>query len=131
VAPSRGASSAADWAANKTITSPDFRGCALAGLDDMGNTAAGRLTAAYFGTAATVLGAVGGGESIAPTVAQMPPHYHSASIYDPMHNHSVNNTTVIAGGSGGGGVGGGGNFGHYRDRHKPQPSRNRRPRQFE
>ena len=48
VSPSRGASSAADWAANKTIVSPDFRGCAIAGLDDMGNVAASRLTATYF-----------------------------------------------------------------------------------
>jgi hypothetical protein len=53
----RGASAAADYAANKTITLPDYRGRAVAGLDDMGNSAAGRLTATYFGTAATVLGA--------------------------------------------------------------------------
>lgn len=59
----RGASAAADYAANKTIALPDFRGRAPAGLDDMGNSAAGRLTATYFGTAATVLGAAGGAES--------------------------------------------------------------------
>lgn len=59
----RGASSAADWAANKALTLPDWRGRALAFLDDMGNSAAGRLTATYFGTAATVLGAAGGSES--------------------------------------------------------------------
>jgi hypothetical protein len=51
-----------DFNANKTIALPDYRGRALAGLDDMGNSAAGRLTAAYFGTAATVLGAAGGSE---------------------------------------------------------------------
>jgi hypothetical protein len=53
----RGASAAVDYAANKTIALPDWRGRALAGLDDMGNSAAGRLTATYFGTAATALGA--------------------------------------------------------------------------
>lgn len=34
----RGASAAADWSANKTITLPDFRSRALAGLGDMGNS---------------------------------------------------------------------------------------------
>lgn len=53
----RGASAAADYAANKTITLPDCRGRALAGLGDMGNSDAGRLTTTYFGTSPTVLGA--------------------------------------------------------------------------
>jgi hypothetical protein len=57
VSSGRGGSSIADWSANKTITLPDWRGRALAALDDMGNSAAGRLTAAGFGVAATVLGA--------------------------------------------------------------------------
>jgi hypothetical protein len=96
VAPSRGASSAADYAANKTITTPDFRGCALSGLDDMGNAAAGRLTGAYFGANATVLGAYGGGESITQTIAQMPSHYHSAAIYDPAHSHPAIAAAVVS-----------------------------------
>ncbi|MEN6549162.1 MAG: hypothetical protein ABFE07_24220, partial [Armatimonadia bacterium] len=41
----RGASSLADWSANKRLSLPDFRGYVLAGLDDMGGTTAvGRLT---------------------------------------------------------------------------------------
>src|SRR6185437_6425017 len=75
----RGVSAAADWAANKTIALPDFRGRVPAGLDDMGNSAAGRLTATYFGatggcstTLATVLGAGCGGESQTLTLAQSP-----------------------------------------------------------
>jgi len=68
----RGASAAADYAASKTIVIPDIRGRALAGLDDMGNTAAGRLSATYFGTAATVLGAAGGAESQTLTLTQLP-----------------------------------------------------------
>jgi microcystin-dependent protein len=68
----RGGSAASDYAANKTIALPDWRGRALAGLDDMGNSAAGRLTASYFGTAATALGAAGGAESRTLTLAQIP-----------------------------------------------------------
>ncbi len=76
----RGASAAADWAANKTIALPDWRGRALAGLDDMGNSAAGRLTATYFGTAATVLGATGGAESSSLVTANLPPYTPSGTI---------------------------------------------------
>lgn len=72
VSSGRGASAAADWAANKTIALPDWRGRALAGLDDMGNTAAGRLTATYFGATATNLGAAGGTESRTLTLGQLP-----------------------------------------------------------
>ena len=60
VSTGRGASSSADWAANKTIALPDGRGRVLAALDDMGSTAAGRLTSSYFGASGTTLGAVGG-----------------------------------------------------------------------
>lgn len=76
----RGASAAADWAANKTIALPDWRGRALAGLDDMGNSAAGRLTATYFGATATVLGAAGGAESRTLATANLPPYTPSGSI---------------------------------------------------
>jgi hypothetical protein len=68
----RGANAAADWGANKTITTPDWRGAAITGLDDMGNAAANRLTAAYFGTAATVLGAFGGLEGKMLAQNQLP-----------------------------------------------------------
>lgn len=40
----RGASAAADFAANKAIALPDLRGRVIAGQDDMGGTAASRLT---------------------------------------------------------------------------------------
>lgn len=54
----RGLSANADWVANKTLALPDCRGRILASLDDMGNTAAGRLTSTYFGATTTTLGAV-------------------------------------------------------------------------
>lgn len=72
VSPGPRTTAAADWAANKTIALPDWRGRNIAGLDDMGNSAAGRLTATYFGTAATVLGAAGGEESQTLLTANLP-----------------------------------------------------------
>jgi microcystin-dependent protein len=68
----RGASSTADFLANKTITLPDWRGRVIAGLDDMGNSAAGRLTSTYFGTTATNLGAASGLESAALVQGNLP-----------------------------------------------------------
>ena len=68
----RGARALADWNANKQLTLPDWRGYALGALDDMGNTAAGRLSATYFGASPIVLGAFGGGESATLTAAQIP-----------------------------------------------------------
>jgi len=64
----------ADFNANKTIALPDWRGRALAALDDMGNTAAGRLTASYFGSVATTLGASGGGQNATLITANLPPY---------------------------------------------------------
>lgn len=76
----RGASGAADFAALKTLTLPDFRGRTIAGLDDMGNSAAGRLTASFFGTAATTLGAAGGAESKTLVTANLPAYTPSGSL---------------------------------------------------
>jgi hypothetical protein len=55
----------------------------------MGNTAAGRLTATYFGTAATVLGAAGGAESQTLTTAQLAPHSHNNTLTDLGHHHDI------------------------------------------
>jgi len=97
----RGASAAADWSANKNLALPDYRGRAIAGLDDMGNSAAGRLTASYFGTAGTVLGAVGGAESVTMAAANLIQHTHNNTLTDPGHIHSY------AASFGGAGLGGG------------------------
>lgn len=69
-----------DYNANKTIATPDWRGRALAFLDDMGNAPAGRLTSTYFGTAATALGAAGGAESSTLTLAQLPAGITSTGV---------------------------------------------------
>jgi len=68
----RGVSSAADFAANKTLTLPDCSGRVLAGLDDMGAGARSRLTSSGFGPNSTTLGATGGLETNTLTASQIP-----------------------------------------------------------
>lgn len=64
----RGASAAADYAANKTIATPDLRGRVVGGMDDNGGAAAaGRLAAPYL--VGTTPGAVGGSQSQAAGLA--------------------------------------------------------------
>ena len=70
---------------------PDFRGRTRAGKDDMGGTAANRLTSAW-GVNGAVLGANGGSESIVLTVPQIPSHTHSYT--------TLSSGATIAGGSG-------------------------------
>lgn len=82
----RGASAAADYAANKTIALPDWRGRALAGLDDMGNSAAGRLSSTYFGATPTTLGASGGSESTTLTLGQLPAGITSSGNFSTSSN---------------------------------------------
>lgn len=101
----RGASAAADWSANKPLTLPNARGAAIIGLDNMGNTAAGRVAAA------TSLGWFGGAENHTLTIEQMPSHDHQLS-QEP-HQHGWGNSaqpfTVDATGNFGGFTQGGPN----------------------
>ena len=76
VSAGRGTNAHNDWLAGKQLALPDWRGRALAGLDDMGNSTAGRLTATYFGASGTALGDAGGGESLTLSIAQLPSHDH-------------------------------------------------------
>jgi hypothetical protein len=91
VTPSRGSSSANDWAANKQLALPDFRGYPLCGLDDMGNTAAGRF-GGYLANP-TTLGAVGGAPSMALAPTHVAPHTHSGTTggmnSNNPHSHGV------------------------------------------
>ena len=89
VSTGRGASSSADWAANKTIALPDGRGRVLAALDDMGNSAAGRLTASYFGASGTTLGAVGGNEKITLVRSDLPNTNVPVTITENPHDHEI------------------------------------------
>ncbi len=72
----RTGNSTSDFTANKTIALPDFRGRVLAALDDMGNSAAGRLTSSFFGASGIVLGNAGGTESTTLDATQIPSHTH-------------------------------------------------------
>jgi len=102
VSTGRGASSIADWSANKTIALPDWRGRAIAALDDMGNSAAGRLTATYFGTSAIVLGAVGGAESKILVTANLPPYTPAGSVSVTSTVSNVLQGTVLSSNAAGG-----------------------------
>lgn len=68
----RGASAAADWAANKTITLPDLRGRVRAGVDDMGGGVASRLTSLIMSPDGNTVGATGGTQAWALSVGQLP-----------------------------------------------------------
>lgn len=72
--PARGSTANGDWVANRRILLPDLRGKTIAGMDDMGASAAGILTAAGLGVPATVLGNVGGSQTI--SAAQLAQHTH-------------------------------------------------------
>jgi microcystin-dependent protein len=71
---SRGASAAADWAANKRMSLPDMRGRALVGMDDpTGSDAADRVTGAW----ADAMGGSAGAETHTLVTAELPSHNHS------------------------------------------------------
>lgn len=73
----RGANAAADWAANKRISLPDLRGRGLFGKDDMGGSAANRITTAGSGIDGDTLGTTGGAQNVTLTTNEMPAHDHS------------------------------------------------------
>jgi len=62
-----------------TFNLPDLRGRVVAGEDDMGGTAANRLTSGGSGITGTTLGASGGAETVTLTSAQsgVPAHSHA------------------------------------------------------
>jgi len=85
-----------------TFNIPDLRGRVTAGVDNMGGSAASRLTSSYFGANASNLGATGGVEYHTLITAELPAHYHDAPITDPGHNHIY----TAAGNTGNTGAGG-------------------------
>jgi len=113
---------AADWTANCQMAVPDMRGRCIFGEDDMGNTAAGRLTAAGFGADGKVLGNSGGAEQRTLAAANLPAHTHSGTTGNEsashthgfsgttggesaQHTHPVNNQGSLGGYQSGGGLG--------------------------
>lgn len=73
----RGASATADFNANKTISIPQL----------VGKSPIGAGTASGFTTRA--IGTNYGAETHVLTSAEMPSHFHAASIFDPSHTHGV------------------------------------------
>ncbi len=94
VSTGRGATAAADFAANKTITLPDKRGYVPGGLDDMGNSAASRYTGVpvVSGDAVTA-GSVLGEATHTLTVPEIPSHNHT--LTDPGHVHTEVRPTQV------------------------------------
>ena len=60
-----------------TFNVPDFRGRVLAGKDDMGGSAASRLTSTTITSGATTLGNSGGEQTHTLVTAEIPSHTHS------------------------------------------------------
>lgn len=78
----RGASAAADYAANKAITVRDMRGNVAVGRDDMGGTAANRITTGGCGISGVTLGASGGEQTHALDGNENGPHTHNFGLYN-------------------------------------------------
>lgn len=78
-----------------TFNLPDKRGRVSAGLDNMGGTSANRLTGLAGGVNGDTLGAVGGVEAVALTLAQMAAHNHSGitGYVSADHQHLVQGNT--------------------------------------
>src|SRR5262249_53212371 len=94
----RGASAAADFAANKAIQLPDLRGRAPFGKGDMGNADAARITGGGSGIAGATLGARGGAPAATLPTAQIPAHSHTFSATTAAasidHTHNFSGTTA-------------------------------------
>ena len=75
-----GANAAADFAANKAIALPDFRGRVAVGNDDMGGSDAGRIVTND--TQSEKVGGVCGAELHQLTTAELPSHNHDVYYND-------------------------------------------------
>ena len=72
-----------------TFNIPDLRGRFVAGLDNMGGSAASRITVAGGNFDGTVLGATGGAQNHTLTQAEMPSHTHT----DIGHSHNFDSNS--------------------------------------
>ena len=106
---SRGASSDADWSANRAIETIDLRGTNPIGMDTMGGVATTRLSGVPVVTgSAVVAGSVLGENLHALVVAEIPSHLHTGTTNNGGADHthqywrpSANNQDPGAGGASG------------------------------
>jgi microcystin-dependent protein len=87
-----------------TFNLPDLRGRVAAGKDDMGGSAASRLTTAGSAVDGATLGAVGGAQNVALITANLPPYTPAGSITNGAisisHNaNSANSSSATGGGA--------------------------------
>jgi microcystin-dependent protein len=73
-----------------TFNVPDLRGRAAFGRDDMGGTAANRITADVSGISGTTIGASGGDQVVGNHTHGVNDPTHSHGLNDPSHNHGYN-----------------------------------------
>lgn len=95
-----------------TFNVPDLRGYTIAGRDNMGGAAAGRLTTTYFGANnPDSQGATGGSESHIMTLGELATHTHVATstVNDPGHVHALATSDTASGSGAQRGVSGGAN----------------------
>jgi len=81
-----------------TFNIPDLRGRVFAGRDNMGGTAASRLTSTYYGIGADAIGAAGGAQSKVLVTANLPP-YTPAGTNSTTSFTVTNNSIVTSSGS--------------------------------
>lgn len=97
----RGETPNGDWAANKNIALPDFRGRAPVGPDSFGNSAANRITDAVFGADSDTFGLGGGAQSHTLLRAELPnvsPTFTGSPLSG--HRHFIANTDSVGLGGG-------------------------------
>ena len=94
-----------------TFTLPDARGTVAAGRDNMGGTAANKLTTAGSGVNGLRLNVVAGAQNVTLDATMIPAHQHGVYLKDPQHSHTLNPNT--AGVNFGGGGAGNFNSGSY------------------
>lgn len=97
VSTGRGASAAADFAANKTIVLPDFRNATVIGFGDMGSTDAGLAAGAPIVSGSPILaGSIIGANTHALITAELASHTHTGTTgAGSAHTHA--GTTALAG----------------------------------